>query len=143
MDQLGLFGKKKKSSDFEFSEEQHQRRVCNHLITHYPGVLFIGDIAGVNLNEAQRKRVYSMRSGRGFPDLIILEPNEKYHGLLIEMKKDGFRISNEDGSLIKNSHITEQALVIEKLCNKNYYAAFCIGSDSAIKLIDDYMANKQ
>lgn len=131
----------KKKDPFAFSEEQIHRAVCNYIFTYYPDVKFLSDIAGVNLNEQQRKRVYSLRSNRGFPDIMIFHPNDKYHGLFIEMKKDGEKILRKDGEVFGDRHLQEQSEIISHLNEKGYLAAFCIGYESAVNLIKSYMDN--
>jgi len=64
---------------------------------------------------------------KGFPDLFIYEPNQDYHGLAIEMKK-------EKGSVAS----PEQKRWQEQLRNRGYCSYICKGSEEAIKQIDEY-----
>jgi hypothetical protein len=66
---------------------------------------------------------------KGFPDLQICEPNEKYHGLFIEVKTDKGVVSKEQKEWIK------------QLNKRGYYATYVKGSEDAIKLIDAYFQN--
>lgn len=127
---------------FHFTEEQIQRQVCNYLKTNYPEVLFRSDIAGFNFSKEHRKRIYSLRSGRGFPDLTIYEPNEKYKALFIELKADDVKIIRPDGEISSNEHIQEQVKILEKLQSKGYYTAICIGYEACVEVIKKYMNNE-
>jgi hypothetical protein len=66
---------------------------------------------------------------KGFPDLQICEPNEKYHGLFIEVKTDKGVVSKEQKEWIK------------QLNKRGYYATYVKGSEEAIKVIDAYFSN--
>ena len=68
---------------------------------------------------------------RGFPDISLLVPNKKYHGLFIELKAD------------KTKRLTkEQKEWLEKLNKYGYKAVRCNGSDEAIQVIKDYLGIK-
>ena len=65
---------------------------------------------------------------RGFPDISLLVPNKKYHGLFIELKAD------------KTKRLTkEQKEWLEKLNKYGYKAVRCNGSDEAIQVIKEYL----
>jgi len=70
-----------------------QELVCRDL--DRMGILYIASLVGVNLNArvgAMRKR---MGVRAGVHDLIILEPNKKYHGMTLELKVKGGKVSQE------------------------------------------------
>ena len=68
---------------------------------------------------------------RGFPDISLLVPNKKYHGLFIELKAD------------KTKRLTkEQKEWLEKLNKYGYKAVRCNGSEEAIQVIKDYIGVK-
>ena len=68
---------------------------------------------------------------RGFPDISLLIPNKKYHGLFIELKAD------------KTKRLTkEQKEWLEKLNKYGYKAIRCNGSEEAIQVIKDYIGVK-
>lgn len=94
-------------------------------------------------NQAQKHR--RLQSGRAFPDLFIYEPRMKYHGLALELKREGTTIilktGPRKGKLTSDPHIQEQYAVLKDLASKGYYADFAIGYDSAINIIDWYFGN--
>ena len=85
----------------------------------------------------KQKKHKSLQHGRAWPDLFIAKPKGIYHGLFIELKATN--IYKKDGSLLKNSHLQEQADVLGELNMLGYYATFAIGLEQAVKYIDDYL----
>lgn len=125
-------------------EENLQRQVCSYLRIKYPNVLFKSDYsAGLHLTIYQAKLQKSLMSGRGWPDLMILQPSRGYHGLFIELKKDGTRLylttGLNKGKLTTDPHIQEQALMLKQLNKLGYFARFGVGFDNCQRLIDGYL----
>lgn len=83
-----------------------------------------------------------LQSCKGFPDLTIFSPNEKYHALLIELKKTGESLYKRDGITFKSEHLEQQNKVHKELLKSNYYATFAIGFNEAKQIIDNYFKNK-
>lgn len=126
------------------SEAEIQTNVALFLRTQYPDVLFKSDFgSGIKLTPWQAK-MQKLQSGgrRGWPDIFVAEPrrdgNYWYHGLFIELKKDGVRLKKKNGEWA-NEHIREQAEVLETLREKGYMAEFAVGLIEAIDLVDDYL----
>ena len=68
---------------------------------------------------------------RGFPDISLLVPNKKYHGLFIELKAD------------KTKRLTrEQKEWLDNLNKYGYKAVRCNGSEEAIQVIKEYLGIK-
>lgn len=138
-------------------EYKFQVAICQYLEMQYSDVLFLSDtIASVKLTETQGARNKKIQK-RDFscPDLLILEPNKKFHGLYLELKNSS--PYNKDGTLKKQKverknsagitidvydHLEEQDRALRNLRNKGFYADFCWDIDTAIKIIDDYMRNR-
>lgn len=114
-------------------------QVCNYIRAKYPNVIFNSDGAGNNLSRAQAGMAKMLRSVPGFPDLQIPEPRGGYHGLFLELKREGVRVFLEDGSLSTNRHIVEQEHMLDLLQRHGYAADFAIGYDEAVSKIDWYM----
>lgn len=124
-------------------EELIQRRVCTYLRKEYPHVLFHSDYsAGLGLTENQAKINKSLQWGPGWPDVFIAHPSRGYHGLFLELKKEGVtikvKIGPRKGELVANEHIQQQARVHELLKKDGYLAGFAVGFDHAVKIIDWY-----
>ena len=130
------------------AEESLQLAVADHIVTNYPNVLFRTDAGGIKLPIGLAKKLKDMNGGRrGWPDMFIAEPRVKsfpnvYHGLFIELKKEGTRIYKKDGTLVSDTHIREQFDMLHDLRRKGYAAEFACGFDEAKKLIDDYMGGR-
>ena len=78
----------------------------------------------------------------GWSDILILKPNKKYHGLIIELKADGITVFKKNGELRKNKTLKNQYDFICKCRKDGYYACFAIGSTEAINIINKYLNNK-
>jgi hypothetical protein len=121
------------------TEEVVHRHVCNHIRHFYPNAIFNSDGAGNKLSKAQAGLNKVLKSGRGYPDLFIAEPVGVYHGLFLELKRDGTPIYLKNGDLTANPHVREQAAMLAELRARGYWADFAVGSDQAKELIDTYM----
>lgn len=139
-------------------EESLQIKVCNYLKRAYPHVIFVSDFAaGLNLTDTQRIKMVKMRSDDGQPDISIDYPSREYHGLRLELKKEGTAIYTKEGQLRKypytrryrngtikrGDHLAEQAALLQRYNEMGYFARFVIGFDHAKAMIDWYFENEQ
>ena len=118
-----------------------QKNVCEWLSLQHSEVLFLSDtIASVKLTKQQAVRnKLIQKNGFKTPDLLILEPNQKYNGLFIELKVESpFK---KNGELKSNKHLEAQQKSIEELNKKGYYACFSWGFENTIDLIRNYFKN--
>jgi hypothetical protein len=125
-------------------EENLQKRVCTYLRQNYPGVDFHSDYtAGIQLSKSQAGIRKAMNSGRGWADLFIPEAHRGYHGLFLELKKDGVAIyvtrGPRKGKLVASEQIQIEAAFLARMNAKGYLARFAVGYDKTIALIDWYM----
>lgn len=126
------------------SEAELQANIALYLKTNYPGVLFHSDFgSGIKLQPWQARAQKIQNGGRrAWPDMFIAEPQPDgrswYHGLFIELKKEGTRLKKKNGEWA-TSHIEEQANVLETLRQKGYRAEFAVGIFEATDLIDEYL----
>ena len=125
-------------------EYELQKSVARYLCYQYPDVVFLSDtIASLRLTPQQAKRNELIQKNRfKCPDILILEPTDKYFGLFIELKietpfkKDGtIKASQKD-------HLVNQYESLLNLKSKGYYACFSWGFDMTKQIIDDYMNDK-
>jgi hypothetical protein len=119
------------------SEANEQMLVVQYLKLQYPNVIFNCDMSGIKLSIGQAVKQKKLGMPKGYPDLFIAEPNGKYHGLFIELKKSGTKLFKRDGKPV-NEHIEEQNEMLDRLQERGYYATFCIGFDEAKQTIDNY-----
>jgi hypothetical protein len=121
------------------SEKTLHRAVCDYLRLQYPQIMFNSDLAGATkLTMGQAVAMKALRSNRGFPDLVIYEPRGGYHGLFIELKKEGEKLIKRNGDFVSD-HVAEQSDCMGKLGAKGYNCFFAIGFDEAKTIIDNYL----
>jgi hypothetical protein len=83
------------------SERTLHKAVCDYLRLNHPYALFNSDLSGATkLTLGQAVALKSLRSGRGFPDLVIYEPSctGKYSALFLELKQEGTKLYNKQVS---------------------------------------------
>jgi len=105
----------------------------------HPEIIWFFEMSGVRVHPGTRAKIKHMRSDRGIPDLIILEPRGGYNGLLIEIKKAGSNPYTKGGILKKDQHIQEQNQMLLRLMNKGYYATFATGLTETQRIINIYL----
>lgn len=131
------------------TEAQLQEQVAQYIRLQYPDILFHSDFgSGIKMTKGQAIKQKRQNGGiRGWPDMFIAEPaprcidgswNYEWHGLMIELKKEGTRLRKKNGDFA-SEHIAEQAEMLEKLYERGYQAQFAVGFDEAKQLIDEYM----
>lgn len=138
-------------------ESNIYNQLANYLKYQYPDLIFRFDYgAGVKLTMGQAVKQKQMQSCRAYPDLFIAEPRGTYHGLFLEIKKEGTKIKRDKDakrplkgeSHIRKAgdyfdqHIQEQGEVLERLKQKGYFATFAIGFDHAREIIYQYLKLK-
>lgn len=136
------------------SEESIHLRVARFIQTAYPKVIFRTDFAsGMKMTIGQARKHKSLQSGRAYPDLFIAEPVGQYHGLYIELKRDGVKLKRtRPGTKVLagdyklrmpgdwfDLHTEEQAEILKLLNQKGYVARFAVGQEEAERLITAYL----
>ena len=125
------------------SEASLHEAVCDYIRLQYPGVLFNSDMSGVKLTMGQAIKAKKLRSSKGFPDLVIYEPRGEFHGLFLELKRDGEGIFKKDGKTFKTPHLKDQSNIHKKLYKRGYCTYFAVGFDNAKNFIDSYLLLKK
>lgn len=127
--------KKKRSN----KEEQLQVAVSAYIRANYPDVIFTAESSGVRMNIGQAMKLKAQRSEGKLPDVMILEPNKEFAGLIMELKAEDNSPYLKDGSLSADKHVLAQHKTLMHLSNKGHKALFVIGYKQAIETIDNYM----
>ena len=109
------------------SEANQQEIVIKYLRLAYPNVLYCASAGGMRTSYLQAIKMKRTGYVKGFPDLFIYEPNQDYHGLAIEMKKEKGGVASP-----------EQKDWQEQLRNRGYASYICKGNEEAINVIDEY-----
>lgn len=122
------------------SEHEVYKYVALYLQAQHPDVIYRFDLAAdIRLTPGQARKHKRLHPTRGYPDLFLAEPVGKYHGLYIEIKKDGESPFKKDGTLKKDAHLEEQQEMLERLEFRGYKAVFGVGLGEVIDLIDEYL----
>ena len=109
------------------SEAKQQEIVIKYLRLAYPHALYCASAGGMRTSYLQAIKMKRTGYVKGFPDLFIYEPNQDFHGLAIEMKKEKGGVASP-----------EQKSWQEQLRNRGYASYICKGNEEAIKVIDEY-----
>lgn len=126
------------------NEYNLQKSVCQYLNYQYPEVFYLSDtIASLKLSIPQQVRNNAIQK-KNFhcPDLLILEPNNTYKGLFIELKTDTPYKLNGEIKASSKDHLLNQQNTILKLNEKGYKSFFAWEFETIIKEIDSYLNNK-
>lgn len=130
------------------NESDLQEWLANYLTMKYPSVFFHSDFgSGVRLTMGQALKQRRQNGGRrAWPDMFIAEPRiikgVDYHGLFIELKKEGTRVQKRNGEWASD-HIAEQAEVLNGLEARGYKAVFAVGFTEAKQVVDDYLEGEE
>lgn len=112
-------------------EEQEQRAViewCEWNASRFPQLKLIFHVPnGGHRSKAEGGRFKAIGVKPGVPDLFLPVPRPPYHGLFIELKAPGGRVS------------TAQLSWIVSLMNAGYMAKVCYGAGEATAEIERYM----
>lgn len=71
---------------------------------------------------------------KGASDLFIAYPIGKYHGMWLEIKREGFKLTASN-----RLHTTNQINFINKMREVGYYSAMAAGFDECKMHIDNYL----
>jgi len=121
------------------SEANLHIKVAQYIRSTYPDIIFTSESSGVRLTIGQAVLLKKLRSDKAMPDLWLLEARKGFHGMLLELKKEGTIIYKKDGELRRDKHLKEQEEILKRLTDKGYFAKFCVGFDAAKSLIDFYL----
>lgn len=118
-----------------------QKAICQYLNMAYPKILYLSDLSGQKMSMPQAIRNKQIqKDGFSFPDLIIFEPRNEFHGLMIELKIESpFKKGSECTVLKKNEHIERQFKTMEVLKEKGFWCVFCWEFSDAKNIIDKYL----
>jgi len=94
----------------------------------YPELkLLNASLNGVRMTVGQAKKMKRAGMKKGYPDLFLPIPREGFHGLFIELKVKGGRLSKEQRDWLR------------ALNNQGYYACVCYGFNAATDTIKNYL----
>ena len=117
-----------------------QRALVSTLRNEFPLVEdFFNDwAAGAYLTPGQYRSRKELSSGRGWSDLFIPYPSRGYHGLFLEIKKEGTRIYRRDKQLVADEQIRTEAAFLKRQNDRGYFARFGVGMDGCVRILRWY-----
>ena len=133
MQEILVLGKRTpRITDLCESLEQQQVITWANFMRHkYPELELLHHIPnGGKRSKSEAKRFQAEGVKSGVPDLCLPVPRSGYHGLYIEMKKQGGVISKD------------QSKWLQELSKQGYMVAVCYGSEAAEQMLEDYLAGK-
>ena len=118
-----------------------QKQLCQYLNLQYKDVLYLSDtVASVKLTMMQATRNKAIQKcGFKCPDLIILQPNKYFNGLMLELKVEN--PYKKDGNIKSDAHLIGQDESLRQLRKLGYWAGFAWEFNMAKKIIDNYMSD--
>ena len=122
-------------------EEKLQISISKYLKIQYPDVYFMSDSSGLRLPMGLAVKAKKQRSKHAQLDLVILEPNNNFKALIIELKKNESEVFKKDGYYRKSEHIEKQNESILHLQSKGYLCVYGFGFDNTKEIIDKYLNN--
>lgn len=122
-----------------------QVALAGFLRSDYPDIDFYNDWAsGAYLTKGQNDARLAVASRNGWVDLFIPEPSRGYHGLFIELKREGVRPYLKDGkTLCADPQIRKEAEFLMRQRKKGYCAMFACGLEQAKEKIDWYFGRER
>lgn len=124
-------------------EYQLAKAISQYMRMQYPKVPFRWDMAGLNLSIVQASLNKMIQYNKSWPDLFIAQPSlvdgSQYHGLFLEIKKEGTKIYKKTDASYATEHLELQAKQLDELNKIGYVAFFAVGFEEAKELIDGYL----
>lgn len=122
-----------------YPETKVQIAVCQYIKTKYPKAS--NYIIKIDNEGAYSKggNIARIRAGlnRGAADLFIAYPVKQYHGMWLELKRDGWRLTES-----QRHHYNNQMLFLDNMSKQGYFSQFAVGLDEAINCVDNYFIYK-
>lgn len=91
-----------------------------------PHILFCATVGGARMSISEAKKIKRAGYRKGVPDVIFYEPRNGYHGLAIEIKRKGGRVS---------PHQKQWVLDLQR---RGYHAEVCTGLNACLTSFNDY-----
>jgi hypothetical protein len=120
-------------------EEELSIQICRYLDYQYKNIIYTCDLSGIRLPMGLAVKAKKQRCKKyKIPDLLIFEPRNGYHGLIIELKKNREEVYTKSNEIRQSEHILAQSESLNQLQSLGYKAVFGCGFDNSKKIIDEY-----
>ncbi len=107
-------------------------RIAIHMHKNHPSIPFRFDLVDKigRINGIKTKQLHGKWS-KGYPDLFIMQPNSKYHGLFLELKATK--------TVHNTPHTQRQHAYHRVLRKRGYLAMFVCGYEETILKLEEYL----
>lgn len=122
------------------AEKRLHKAICKYIKYQHPKAYFLSDPSGLRMSIGMATELKATRSQHKQLDIVILEPSGRYHGLIIEVKKDKSEVYKKDGNFKKDKHVKAQRESMEHLRSFGYKVEYVFSLNDAITLLDNYFA---
>jgi hypothetical protein len=118
-----------------------QRQVANYLKDRHPEVCFTGNpLAGLTLDSPHfQKRLADIGSTDTWPDVLIAEPRQGYHGLFLHLRRRDDPLTRADGRPA-NASARLRLDINNRLRERGYQVSVCRQFTEAHTAITTYLA---
>ena len=123
------------------TEKKLHLAICKYIKLQYPNIYFLSDPSGLRMSIGMATQLKKTRSKHAQLDIVILESNNIWGGLVLEVKKDRSEVFKKDGNFRESKHVQDQNDSIIHLINNSYCTAYVFDLDEAIEIIDEYLTN--
>ena len=125
------------------TEKQLHKAICKYIKLQYPNVYFLSDPSGLKMSIGMAMELKRTRSQHAQLDIVILEPNNTFNGLILEVKKDRSEVFKKNGGYRESKHVQKQRKSIEHLREKGYYVIYVFDLYDAKLFIEAYVNNNK
>jgi hypothetical protein len=117
-----------------------QRQVAHYLKDRHPEVCFTGNpLAGLTLDSPHfQKRLEDIGSTETWPDVLIAEPRQGYHGLFLHLRRRDDPLTRPDGQPASAS-ARHRLRINERLRERGYQVSVCRQFTDAHAAITTYL----
>lgn len=109
-------------------ESGTQMALVRWLKREHSDLVFTSSPAAAKMSIGAAMKMKRMGYASGIPDLIIFEPCGRYHGLLLELKTERGRVSDD------------QSKIGIRLSLKGYLVEICYGLEEAKAAVENYLS---
>lgn len=117
-------------------EDRTRMAILDYCELKYPNLYetVIGIFNEGNRSRSTNRLLPRLGLRKGASDLFFALPNNGYHGLWMEIKKDNWKYTAS-----QKEHIENQTKFLNQMINLGYMGRMVIGVDEGIALLNEYM----
>jgi len=108
------------------TEHEIQSEFIRLVEESHPDILFCATVGGARMSISEAKKIKRSGYRKGIPDVIFYEPRHGHHGLCIEIKKKGGRVSPHQREWLNDLQI------------RGFHALVCTGLEACVQAFNDY-----